>query len=95
MQATGGKGVNLVVEHGRRLGVRRMHPLPGVRRRLATVATSTTSSRREIDMQALHAKRLTLFGVSNKMRTPEQRASGVPPFMKDVMPAIAAGRISP
>ena len=33
---------------------------------------------REIDIQALHVKRLTLFGVSNKMRTPEQRAAGVP-----------------
>ena len=28
----------------------------------------------EIDLEALHAKRLTLFGVSNKMRT--RRAAG-------------------
>jgi NADPH:quinone reductase-like Zn-dependent oxidoreductase len=63
--------------------------------RLAMVGYVDNQLKAEIDLQALHAKRLTLFGVSNKMRTPEQRASGVPPFVTDVMPAIAAGRIRP
>ncbi|TMH10876.1 MAG: zinc-binding dehydrogenase, partial [Betaproteobacteria bacterium] len=47
------------------------------------------------DIQALHVKRLTLFGVSNKMRSAEQRAAGVPGFVADLLPAIAAGRIRP
>jgi len=63
--------------------------------RLATVGYVDNTLKAEIDIQALHAKRLTLFGVSNKLRTPEQRASGVAPFVRDAMPAIAAGRIKP
>jgi NADPH2:quinone reductase len=43
----------------------------------------------------LHAKRLTLFGVSNKLRSAEQRAAGVPGLVADLLPAIAAGRIRP
>jgi NADPH2:quinone reductase len=49
----------------------------------------------DIDLEALHSKRLTLFGVSNKLRTKEQRASTVPGFVADVLPHIAAGRIQP
>ena len=48
-----------------------------------------------LDLGALHAKRLTLFGVSNKLRTQEQRAAAVPRFVADVMPHVAAGRIKP
>jgi len=63
--------------------------------RLATVGYVDNQLSAKIDIQALHAKRLTLFGVSNKLRTPEQRASGVPAFVRDFMPHIAAGRIKP
>jgi NADPH:quinone reductase-like Zn-dependent oxidoreductase len=49
----------------------------------------------EIDIEALHKKRLTLFGVSNKMRTAEQRAAGLPAFVADLIPAIAERRIRP
>ena len=34
-----------------------------------------------IDLEALHAKRLCLFGVSNKNRTPAQRADGIARIM--------------
>jgi NADPH:quinone reductase-like Zn-dependent oxidoreductase len=95
MKATNGKGVNLVV-----------NPVGGsvfpecVRSmafegRLATVGYVDGVLKSEIDLQALHAKRLTLFGVSNKLRTPGQRAAGVPAFIADLLPAIAAGRIRP
>ena len=33
--------------------------------------------------------------MSNKLRSAEQRAAGVPAFVADLMPAIAAGRITP
>ena len=49
----------------------------------------------EIDLEVLHAKRLTLFGVSNKLRTKEQRAAVVPRFVAEVVPHFAAGRIKP
>jgi NADPH:quinone reductase-like Zn-dependent oxidoreductase len=49
----------------------------------------------DIDLEALHARRLTLFGVSNKLRSKEQRAAAVPLFVADVMPLFASGRIKP
>ena len=63
--------------------------------RLATVGYVDQTLKAEIDLQALHVKRLTLFGVSNKMRSAEQRAAGVPAFVRDLLPAIADGRIRP
>ena len=95
MAATQGRGVDLVVNT---VGgsvfpecVRSM----AFEGRLATVGYVDGVLKSEIDLQALHARRLTLFGVSNKLRTPEQRAAGVPAFVADLMPAIAAGRIRP
>ncbi|HVE90089.1 MAG TPA: zinc-binding dehydrogenase, partial [Burkholderiaceae bacterium] len=63
--------------------------------RLATVGYVDGVVHAQIDLEALHAKRLTLFGVSNKLRTKEQRAAAVPRFVADVMPHVAAGRIQP
>ena len=63
--------------------------------RLATVGYVDDTLSAEIDIQALHAKRLTLFGVSNKMRTPDMRAAGVPHFVRDFLPLLADGKIEP
>ena len=63
--------------------------------RLATVGYVDGVLKAEIDIEALHARRLTLFGVSNKLRTPDQRAQSLPAFVADVLPALADGRIKP
>jgi NADPH:quinone reductase-like Zn-dependent oxidoreductase len=63
--------------------------------RLATVGYVDGVVRADIDLEALHARRLVLFGVSNKLRTKEQRASAVPRFVAEVLPHFAAGRIQP
>lgn len=63
--------------------------------RLATVGYVDGVFAADIDLQALHTQRLTLFGVSNKLRTPEQRAVGLQAFVADLLPAIADGRIQP
>jgi len=63
--------------------------------RLATVGYVDRVLHAEIDLEVLHAKRLTLFGVSNKLRTKEQRAAVVPRFVAEVVPHFAAGRIKP
>ena len=63
--------------------------------RLATVGYVDHTLSAQIDIQALHVKRLTLFGVSNKLRNADQRAAGVPAFAADLLPAIADGRIVP
>jgi NADPH:quinone reductase-like Zn-dependent oxidoreductase len=49
----------------------------------------------ELDLLALHSKRLRLFGVSNKLRSATQRAEFLPEFKAEVIPAIADGRIKP
>lgn len=95
MKATGGKGVNLVVNTVGGSVFAECVRCMAFEGRLATVGYVDNQLKAEIDIQALHAKRLTLFGVSNKQRTPEQRAAGVPAFVRDLMPAIAEGRIVP
>jgi NADPH:quinone reductase-like Zn-dependent oxidoreductase len=49
----------------------------------------------ELDLEALHAKRLHLFGVSNKLRTPDQRAETVSAFRADWLPLFASGALRP
>lgn len=63
--------------------------------RLATVGYMDGVMHADIDLEALHAKRLTVFGVSNRLRTKEQRAAAVPRFVAEVMPHFASGRIRP
>jgi NADPH2:quinone reductase len=95
LEATGGKGVDLVVNTvGGSVFAECVRSM-AFEGRLATVGYVDETLEATIDIQALHAKRLTLFGVSNKLRTPEQRASGVPAFVHDFMPAIRDGRIRP
>ncbi len=49
----------------------------------------------EVDLEAVHVKRLRIFGVSNKQRTTEQRASTVKGFVADFVPLFASGRVKP
>jgi NADPH:quinone reductase-like Zn-dependent oxidoreductase len=95
MAATDGRGVNLVVNTvGGTVFAECVKSL-AFEGRLATVGYVDGQLKAEIDIQALHAKRLTLFGVSNKMRSAEQRAAGVPAFVADWLPLFADGRIVP
>lgn len=63
--------------------------------RLATVGYVDGVLEAPLDLGALHAKRLVLFGVSNKLRTKAQKAAAVPRFVAEVLPHFAAGRIRP
>jgi NADPH:quinone reductase-like Zn-dependent oxidoreductase len=95
MKATDNKGVNLVINTVGGSVFAECIRCMAFEGRLATVGYVDNVLKAEIDIQALHARRLTLFGVSNKMRTAEQRAAGVPAFVKDLMPAFASGKIKP
>ena len=95
MQATGGKGANLVVNNvGGSVFAECVRAL-AFQGRLATVGYLDGQLKAEIDIEALHAKRLVLFGVSNKLRSAEQRAESARGFIADILPAIADGRIRP
>jgi len=95
MEATGGRGADLVVNNvGGTLFAECIRSL-AYQGRLATVGYLDRVMKAELDLDALHAKRLRLFGVSNKHRTAEQRAATVRGFIADFLPHFAAGRIQP
>ena len=95
MQATGGKGANLIVNNvGGSVFAECIRAL-AFQGRLATVGYLDGVLKAEIDIEALHARRLVLFGVSNKLRSAEQRAESARGFIADILPAIADGRIRP
>ncbi|MFZ2650145.1 MAG: zinc-binding dehydrogenase [Burkholderiaceae bacterium] len=95
LQATQGQGVNLVVNAVGGSVFAECVRCMAFEGRFATVGYVDGVLNGEMDIEALHAKRLTLFGVSNKLRTPQQRAQAVPGFTADVLPLIASGRIKP
>ena len=95
MDATGGKGVNLVVNNvGGSVFAETIRAL-AYQGRHATVGYVDGVLKSEIDLEALHSKRLKLFGVSNKLRTAEQRAQTVQGFTRDWLPLFASGKLKP
>jgi NADPH:quinone reductase-like Zn-dependent oxidoreductase len=93
MEATSQHGVDLIVNAiGGSVFAENMRVL-AFEGRLATVGYVDRVMQADIDLEALHAKRLTLFGVSNKLRSVAQRAAAVPRFVAQVLPLIATGRI--
>ncbi len=94
-EITGGKGANLIVNCvGGSVFAECMRAL-AYQGRLATVGYVDRVMKGEIDLEALHANRYVVFGVSNAKLSPEQRAQTVRGFVRDVLPAIADGRIKP
>ena len=95
LQATGGRGANLAVNTvGGSVFPEIVRSL-AFEGRVAIVGYVDGVLKAEIDLDALHAKRLRVFGVSNKLRNAEQRATSVRGFVEDILPAIADGRIQP
>jgi len=95
MEATGQHGADLIVNSVGGSVFAENIRASAFEGRLATVGYVDGVLHADIDLEALHAKRLTLFGVSNKLRSKPQRSAAVPRFVAEVMPHIAAGRIKP
>lgn len=95
MRATGGRGADLAVNTvGGSVFAECIRSL-AFEGRLAIVGYVDGVMKSEIDLDAAHSKRLTLFGVSNKLRNAEQRAATVRGLVADLLPFIAGGRIRP
>lgn len=95
LEVTGGKGADLVVNNvGGSVFAECVKSL-GYEGRLATVGYVDGVMQAEMDIEALHSKRLKLFGVSNKMRTAAQRAVTVQGFIRDFLPLFASGKLKP
>jgi NADPH:quinone reductase-like Zn-dependent oxidoreductase len=94
-EATGGHGADLAVNLvGGTLFAECLRSLAR-RGRLAVVGYVDGVLRAEIDLAAVHANRIEIFGISNSRLTPQERAAAVRGFARDVLPAIAGGRIAP
>jgi NADPH:quinone reductase-like Zn-dependent oxidoreductase len=63
--------------------------------RVAIVGYVDNQHHAEIDLSLVHANRIQIFGVSNAKMTREQRADVTRGFVRDIMPAIESGRITP
>jgi len=95
LKATGGKGANLCVNNVGGTVFPEILRCLAFEGRLAIVGYVDGVLKAEIDLDALHSKRLRIFGVSNKLRNAEQRARTVRGFTADVLPMLADGRIRP
>lgn len=95
LQATEGKGANLVVNTvGGSMFAENLRCM-AFQGRMGIVGYVDNTLSATIDLETLHAKRMCLFGVSNKNRTLAQRSEGVAQFAKQILPAFADGRIQP
>jgi NADPH2:quinone reductase len=95
LEITGGKGVNLVVNNvGGSVFAETIKSLAYMGRH-ATVGYLDGVLEAKLDIEALHSKRLKLFGVSNKLRNGPQRAETVKGFIKDFLPLFASGKLKP
>jgi NADPH:quinone reductase-like Zn-dependent oxidoreductase len=95
MEATGGKGVNLVVNNVGGTVFAECIRSMAYRGRLATVGYVDGVVKAELDILALHSKRLKVFGVSNKLRSAGEIAEGVRGMVRDVLPSLAGGHLRP
>src|SRR5881628_932304 len=95
LKATDGKGVSLVVNNvGGSVFAECIKSL-AFEGRLATVGHMDRVFTTTLDVETLHRQRLTLFGVSNRLRTAAQRAETVRAFARDVLPYFDDGRLRP
>ena len=95
MKATDNRGIELVVNNvGGSVFAECVRSL-AFEGRLATVGYVDGVLEAKIDIEALHAKRLTLFGVSNKLRTPAQKLAAARRFAAELLPIIVARGIRP
>ena len=95
MKATDGQGVNLVVNNvGGSVFAECIRSL-AFGGRLATAGHMDHVLSATIDLEALHRRRLTVFGVSNQLRSAAQRAETVRAFVRDILPYFEDGRLRP
>jgi NADPH:quinone reductase-like Zn-dependent oxidoreductase len=95
LAATGGRGVDLAVNLvGGSAFPDCLQALADFGR-LAVVGYVDGSMTAGLDLEAVHGKRLQIFGVSNAPLSPAQRATAQRGFERELLPALADGRIAP
>jgi NADPH:quinone reductase len=94
-RAVGEKGVDMVVDN---IGGDVLAPCLealAVGGRFVTIGRMSGVTQGDLDVDRLAERRLHLYGVSNRLRTPAQRAESAKRFAADLMPAFGDGRLRP
>lgn len=94
-EATGGKGANLAVNLVGGTAFPDCVRALANQGRVAIVGYVDRTLTSEFDLEAVHGRRLQIYGVSNAHLTPEERAEAWRGFVREVLPACADGRIAP
>ena len=63
--------------------------------RFVTIGRMSGVLKGELDLDRLALRRLHLYGVSNRLRKPAQRAESTKRFVADLMPALSDGSLRP
>ena len=95
MAATAGKGADLIVNGIGGSVFAECQRSMAYQGRLAMIGYLDRVLDSTIDVAKLHADRQTFFGVSQVLRTPEQRVAGARAFKADFLPLIASGALKP
>jgi len=95
LKATGGAGVNLAIDLVGGTAFPDCLRALANQGRLAIVGYVDGVLKSEIDLEPVHGKRLQIFGISNTHLTADERAEATRGFVRDILPALADGRVSP
>lgn len=95
LQNTDGRGVDLAINNVGASVFAACLKVLAYQGRLAQVGFVDAQKQAVIDLDRLHAQRLKIFGVSNKFRSPGQRAETVRGFAQQVLPWFASGKLRP
>jgi NADPH:quinone reductase-like Zn-dependent oxidoreductase len=91
----GDQGVDMVVDNiGGDVLVHCVNAL-AVGGRLVTIGRMSGVTKGELDVDRLAERRLHLYGVSNRLRSPAQRPESAKRFLSDLLPALSDSRIRP
>jgi NADPH:quinone reductase-like Zn-dependent oxidoreductase len=94
-KATGDRGVDIAIDTVVAALFRDILDCLAIDGRYATIGQMTGSPKVELDMDAFAARRFHLFGVSNRLRTPAQKAGSAQRFAAEIMPAIVRREVRP
>ncbi len=95
LAATGGQGVNLAINLVGGSAFPDCVRSLANQGRLAIIGYVDGKHHAEIDLETVHGRRLQIFGVSNALLPPAQRAEAMRGFVRDILPGFADGRIVP
>jgi len=95
LEATRGKGVHVAVNLVGGTAFSECLASLAKQGRMAIVGYVDGVMKSEIDLEAVHGKRLQIFGVSNAHLTAAERARAMRGFVREILPGMADGSIVP